>query len=63
MIKCKNTKINTIKRTKELRNEIIGRFELSCPWFRTGMMLKTKRDFRESLDKILEKYLENKGEK
>lgn len=62
MINSKNTKINTIKRVKELRNEIIGRFELSCPWFRTGMSLQTKRDFRSSLDKLIEKYLEKKGE-
>lgn len=60
MIKSKNTKIITIKRVKELRNEIIGRFELSCPWFRTGMQLKTKEDFRSSLDRLIEKYLEER---
>jgi len=63
MPKDKITKYDTIKRVKELRNEIIARFELSCPWFRTGMLLETKRDFRSSLDRLIEKYLENKGEK
>ena len=63
MIKSKTTKINTIRRVKELRNEIIGRFELSCPWYQTGMSLQTKKDFRSSLDRLIEKYLENKGEK
>lgn len=57
-MKVKATKINTIKRIKKLRNDIIGRFELSCPWFLTEMSLETKRDFRSSLDRILEKYLE-----
>jgi hypothetical protein len=41
----------------QLRKDIIGRFELSCPWLKTGMALKTKKDLYSSIDRIIEGHI------
>jgi hypothetical protein len=58
-IKPKENKQFISAKTKQLRNEIFGRFELSAPWLFTQLGEKTKRDLQSSVDRIIEKNLNN----